>query len=66
MNSPEKTFARYLAFDAYKHYVVIGGVNAQLDVVMPPRRIQLAQLEDWLRANLQPTDKVVNEATTNS
>ena len=66
MNSPEKTFARYLAFDAYKHYVVIGGVNAQLDVVMPPRRIQLAQLEDWLRANLQPTDKVVIEATTNT
>jgi hypothetical protein len=46
--------------------MVIGGVNAQLESVMHPRRIQLAQLEDWLRANLQATDKVVIEATTHT
>ena len=44
MNSPEKTFLRYLALDAHKHYVVIGGVNAQLNVVMHPHRIPLAHL----------------------
>ncbi|HLB46349.1 MAG TPA: hypothetical protein VJL59_04905 [Anaerolineales bacterium] len=32
---------RYLAVDlpSGKHYVVVGGVNAQQQVVLPPRRI---------------------------
>ena len=66
MNPPEKVLLRYLAIDAHKYYVVIGGVNAELDVVLQARRIQLDELEDWLRANLKPTDKVVIEATTNT
>ncbi len=66
MNSAERAFLRYLAIDAHKHYVVIGGVKAQLEVVMHPQRIPLAHLEGWLRAKLQATDKVVIEATTNT
>ena len=31
-------FERYLALDIHKHYLVAGGVNAQQQVVMPPRR----------------------------
>ena len=30
---------RYLAVDLHKHYVVVGGVNAQQQVVLPPRRM---------------------------
>lgn len=59
-------FLRYLAIDAHKHYVVIGGVNAACELVLSPRRLEWAELEDWLRAHLQPTDKVVIEATTNT
>ena len=59
-------FLRYLALDAHKHYVVIGGVNATCETVVPPRRLEMAELEDWLRTHLQPTDKVVIEATTNT
>ena len=32
---------RYLGVDLHKHYVVIGGVNAQQTVVLPPRRAEL-------------------------
>lgn len=59
-------FLRYLALDAHKHYVVIGGVNATCETVVPPRRLEMAELEDWLRTHLQPTDKVVIEATPNT
>jgi hypothetical protein len=51
--------------DAHKHYVVIGGVNAACELVLPPRRLEWAELETWLHAHLQPTDKVAIEATTN-
>lgn len=33
------TFERYLALDVHKHYVVVGGVNAQQQVILPPRRL---------------------------
>jgi len=66
MSSEEKVFLRYVGLDAHKYYVVIGGVNAKLEVVLPPRRIQLSELEDWLRAHLKLTDKVVIEASTNT
>ena len=37
------TFERYLALDTLrdKHYVVVGGVNAQQQVILPPRRLDL-------------------------
>jgi len=66
MSSVEKGFLRYVAIDAHKYYVVIGGVNAELEVVLPPRRIQLGELEAWLRAQLKATDKAVIEASTNT
>jgi hypothetical protein len=31
-------WTRSLAVDLHKHYLVIGGVNAQPDVVLKPRR----------------------------
>jgi len=46
--------------------VVIGGVNAACELVLPPRRLDWAELEVWFRAHLLPTDKVVIEATTNT
>jgi hypothetical protein len=32
------TYERYLALDIHKHYLVAGGVNAQQQIVLPPRR----------------------------
>ena len=61
--SPE---VRYLAIDLHKYYAVIGGVNIQQQVILPPRRIEIDALEAWARKYLLPTDEVVLEATTNA
>ncbi|MBI3361045.1 MAG: IS110 family transposase [Chloroflexi bacterium] len=60
------TFERYLALDVHKHYVVVGGVNAQQQVILPPRRLDLGEWAVWMPKHLHPTDAVVLEATTNA
>jgi transposase len=60
------TFARYLAVDLHKAYVMVGGVNAQQAVVLPPRRIELEAWPRWAKANLKKTDALVVESTSNA
>ena len=57
---------RYLALDIHKHYSVVAGVNFEGQVVVEPVRIEHADLEGWLTKNIQPTDFVVIESTTNA
>ena len=68
MNSPPSSIPieRYLAVDLHKYYVVGGGVNAQQQVVMPPRRMDLSAWPAWAQKNLRPTDALVVEATPNA
>ena len=58
--------ARFIAFDAHKHYVVVGGLNAHMEVVLPLRRISIDRFPEWAQKHLQPTDALVIEATTNT
>jgi transposase len=57
---------RYVAIDVHKSYVMVGAVNAQQEVVLPPRRISFSRFKGWTAKNLRPTDQVVLEATTNA
>ena len=57
---------RYLALDAHKHYVVVGGLNAQLEVVLPARRMDIERYPQWAQENLTPRDSLVIEASTNT
>jgi transposase len=57
---------RYLALDIHKHYSVVAGVNFEGQVVLEPVRIEHGDLEVWLAKNIQPTDFVVIESTTNA
>jgi transposase len=57
---------RYLALDIHKHYSVVAGVNFEGKVILEPVRIEHADLEDWLKKHIQPTDYVVIESTTNA
>jgi len=57
---------RYLALDIHKHYSVVAGVNFEGQVVLEPVRIEHAELEGWLAKNIEPTDYVVIESTTNA
>ena len=56
---------RYVGLDVHKHYVMIGAVDGNQQVVIPPRKVLLIELEAWAQKYLQPTDEVVLEATTN-
>ncbi len=57
---------RYLALDIHKHYSVVAGVNFESQVIVEPVRIEHADLENWLAKNIQSTDFVVIESTTNA
>ena len=32
---------RYIAIDAHKHYVMVGGMNARQEMVLPTRRVDM-------------------------
>jgi transposase len=57
---------RYIGLDVHKPYLIALGVDANLEVVMPARRVELSQLENWMKKNLTRQDEVVLEMTTNT
>ena len=57
---------RYLAVDLHKHYLVIGGLDAQLNSVLAPKRLTLEAWPAWAKAHLWPSDHLVVESTSNA
>ena len=57
---------RYVALDIHKHYCVVAGVDREGRVVLPPVRVEHADLEGWLKKHLLTSDRVVIESTTNA
>ena len=57
---------RYVALDIHKHYCVIAGVDREGRVLLPPVRVEHADLEAWLKKKLHSYDQVVIESTTNA
>jgi transposase len=57
---------RYVALDIHKHYCIIAAVDRDGRVVLPPVRVEHADLEGWLKKNLRASDHVVIESTTNA
>jgi transposase len=66
MSEKEASPARFVGLDVHKHYLVAVAVDTDKNEVMPPRRVPLAHLDDWVRKNLTPQDAVVLEMTTNT
>jgi len=65
--SKEKTLPkRFIGLDIHKHYLIATGLDADLDPVYGPRRVQLEHLENWMRKTLTVEDAVVLEMTTNT
>jgi hypothetical protein len=64
--SIQQVTERYIAIDAHRHYVVVGGLNAQMEVVLPLRRTGISRLSQWAQKHLTLTDSVVIEATVNT
>ena len=57
---------RYIGLDVHKHYLIALGVDENLEVVMPARRVELLYLESWMKKTLTREDAVVLEMTTNT
>jgi transposase len=57
---------RYIGLDVHKHYLIALGVDADLNVVLPARRVELSYLESWMKKSLTKQDEVVLEMTTNT
>lgn len=58
--------SRFVALDVHKSYIVVGAVDAIQTVILPPRRVNMAQFDEWARRHLLSTDQVVLETTTNA
>ena len=57
---------RYIGLDVHKHYLIALGVDADLNVVLPVRRVELSRFEVWMKKVLTKQDEVVLEMTTNT
>jgi len=65
MNSPPETIVidRYIGIDIHKHYVMVGGQNANQEWILKPRQVQMVHFRSWAEKNLKEGDAVVVEAT---
>src|SRR6266508_3565722 len=57
---------RYIGLDVHKHYLIALGVNEDLNVVLPARRVELCHIESWMKKSLSRQDEIVLEMTTNT
>src|SRR5687768_10594953 len=57
---------RYLGLDVHKHYVTVGGMNREQEIVLRPRNVEMERFKRWAKENLRKTDEVVLEASTNT
>ena len=62
----EEKGKRYIGLDVHKHYLIALGVDADLNVVLPARRVELSRLESWMKKTLTKQDEIVLEMTTNT
>ena len=67
MNGSQNTrgYARYLAFDIHREYLLVGGQDESQEWVLRPRRVNVEHFPAWAKKNLQEGDIVVLETTTN-
>src|SRR5512140_190830 len=62
----KETGKRYIGLDVHKHYLIAIGVDEDLNVVLPVRRVEFSYLETWMNKTLTRQDEVVLEMTTNT
>ena len=61
-----ETEKRYIGLDVHKHYITVGGMNAEQEIVLRPRDVEMERFKRWAESNLRKSDEVVLEATTNT
>jgi transposase len=58
-------YARYIACDIHREYILVGGQNEDQVWVLAPRRVCLEKFPEWAVKNLHQGDIVILETTTN-
>ncbi len=38
---------RYIGLDVHKHYITVGGMNAQQEMVLRPRNVEMDRFKRW-------------------
>jgi len=67
MTDPKATVPqRFIGLDVHKHYLIALGVDAELNVVLPAKRVGFSQLESWIQKVITAQDAVALEMTTNT
>jgi transposase len=57
---------RFIGLDLHKYYLVAIGVDADGEQIYGPRRVELADLEGWIRKVITREDAIAVEATANA
>lgn len=67
MNKGQNTrgYARYIACDIHREYILVGGQNEDQAWVLAPRRVSIEKFAEWAKKNLRQGDIVILETTTN-
>lgn len=67
MNKGQNTrgYARYIACDIHREYILVGGQNEEQAWVFAPRRVSIEKFPEWAARNLRQGDIVILETTTN-
>jgi transposase len=66
MASPGSVPKRFIGLDVHKRYLIATGVDADLNQVLGPQRVELSRLGAWMCKALRPDDDLAIEMTTNT
>lgn len=66
MPSPSSSARRFVALDIHKHYLVVAALDAHQQIVLQPKRVEVAEFATWSQQHLHADDQVVLEVTTNA
>src|SRR5205809_3579296 len=64
--SPMVAIQRFVGLDVHRRTVTVAAVDAQQNVVLPPREISIQRFFSWAQTHLQAADRVALEATSNA
>ena len=57
---------RFIGLDVHKHYITVGGMSVQQEMVLRLRNVEMERFKAWAETNLRQTDEVVLESSTNT
>jgi transposase len=57
---------RFMALDMHKHYVMVGAVNKEQEVLLRPRKFTWPEFDRWQAQHVGPGDEIVIEASSNA